>query len=860
YNPGPASVDLSGWYLDDADCGSGSSVIGAQSIAASGFFVVNADDAGDNFALDNAGDVVVLCDDSDTEIDRVAYGDEGRAPIAPFAASASQYSIARVTDGTDTDDDARDFNIDPTPTSGASNDPPGVDLGSTVVINELDAFPVSGGDMVEIHNPTGSAVDISGWRISDGDDVAILNAFGAIPAGGFLALDEDSDWTTEGTTGVDFASTDVVYLFDDTGVRVDQLGYAGEFEDDCYARVPDGAGPNDAYNFTTQGGGVTLLDQACTLGATNGGGGGSTMAEIFEIQGDGITSPLVGTSVLTEDNIVTAVGTDGFFMQTPAARDDADPDTSNGIFVFTDTMPTVMAGDLVDVEGVVQEFFDHTQIAATSVTDVGDMALPAPIDLATAVSTDPTAPTCNLSGGGDIFEAAYECLESMYVTATGITTSGSQGFGSDPVAEPFVVTGTTRPFREPGIEFPGLPGLPIYDGNLQVFEVDPDKLGLLNVPVRALTNFTARGGLGFDFGQYEIWPSFWDFSGLPTLPVPVRARKPGEFTVGSLNMFRFFDDIDDPGVPDQVVPTLEYQTRRAKFTQYILEVLDAPDILGVQEVEKIGVLQDLATDIAVADPSVVYTAFLIEGNDVGGIDVGFLVRDTVTVDVTTQLGALETLTVDGSLLHDRPPLLIEARYTADGANFPLAVMVNHNRSLSGIDDPTDGARVRQKRLEQAQSIAQKIQDFQTLNPAVPFIQVGDNNAFQFTDSYVDVIGQTVGDITPADNLLSGPDLVDPNLRIEVDQISADERYSFIFDGSAQVLDHALTSTAAQPFVRGMEFGRGNADAPEIEIDNPMNPLYSSDHDGFVLYLMVDPIIFTDGFESGDTSMWSSTVP
>ena len=64
--------------------------------------------------------------------------------------------------------------------------------------------------------------------------------------------------------------------------------------------------------------------------------------------------------------------------------------------------------------------------------------------------------------------------------------------------------------------------------------------------------------------------------------------------------------------------------------------------------------------IAAADPSVVYTAYLIEGNDVGTIDVGFLVRDSVVVDLPlTQFAATEILTFDGSLLHDRPPLLIE---------------------------------------------------------------------------------------------------------------------------------------------------------------------------------------------------------
>ncbi len=102
-----------------------------------------------------------------------------------------------------------------------------------------------------------------------------------------------------------------------------------------------------------------------------------------------------------------------------------------------------------------------------------------------------------------------------------------------------------------------------------------------------------------------------------------------------------------------------------------------------------------------------------------------------------------------------------------GAPFPVAVMVNHTRSLGGVDDLFDGDRVRQKRFEQAQSIAQKAQGFQTANPTPPLVLIGDYNGFQFTDGYVDVIGQIAGDLNPAENTLSGPDLVEPNLTRQV---------------------------------------------------------------------------------------------
>ena len=72
----------------------------------------------------------------------------------------------------------------------------------------------------------------------------------------------------------------------------------------------------------------------------------------------------------TEDNVVTAVGVDGFFMQTPTSRTDGDIDTSDGIFVFTGAAPAVAVGDLVDVLGQVVEFFGFTEFTAGATVTV----------------------------------------------------------------------------------------------------------------------------------------------------------------------------------------------------------------------------------------------------------------------------------------------------------------------------------------------------------------------------------------------------------------------------------------------------------------------------------------------------------
>lgn len=566
------------------------------------------------------------------------------------------------------------------------------------------------------------------------------------------------------------------------------------------------------------------------------------LLEIWEIQGDGATSPFRGDVVETLDNTVTVVVDNGFFMQTPDARTDGNVNTSDGIFVFTGSAPGVAVGDHVDVLGLADEFFGFTELTDSPVvTNHGPgTSLPSVVTLGASVpSPDPSLPSCAIE---------FECYESMLVEIiNGVVGGSNQRFGSDPIAEVYISASGERPFREPGVEFPGLadPMIAVWDGNPEVFELDPNRLGLPNRIIPAGSHFDASGVIGFEFGGYELWPTALTVYDA-VIPQAVRSRERAEMTIGSLNMFRLFDHINDPtdnstGRPrnDAVVSEAEYDRRRAKFVAYILDVLDAPDVLAVQEVEKLGVLEDLAADITAADAGVIYSAYLQEGNDIGTIDVGFLVRDTVEVDAITQIGKDEILAFDGSLLHDRPPLLLEGRSVNDGADYPFAVMTVHNRSLGSIDSASSGARVRAKRLAQAQSVATAVQALQDDNPDIRLVVTGDFNAFEFSDGYVDVLGQIRGDVDPAENLLSGDDIVEPDLINQVLAIGPEERYSFVFRGTAQVLDHALTSMALDQSVRGFEYGRGNADAAVDLINDAGTLLRASDHDGLVLFLTKD---------------------
>lgn len=780
------------------------------------------------------------------------------------------------------------FNTGQTPsgTPAGPGDPP-AEL--SFVINEIHADPsagiegdangdgtrdATGDEFVELVNTSAADIDISGWTLADGvgmrhtfppgtvvqGNCALVVFGGNTPVGSFggalvqiassgtLGLNNGGDTVTLTNPG-DAATISAVY--DGAGGNDQSLTLDPDVTGAALVRHTDAAGSGGALFSPgtridgSQFSGCDLLPQG--------------PFEIYEVQGSGNASPFIGLLVETENNVVTALGTDGFFMQTPALRSDGNIDTSDGIFVFTDSPPAVAVGDQVDVTGQVQEFFGFTRLTGSPTVsiDSSNNLLPAPVVLNDSVpSPDPATPSCSIE---------FECYEGMLVEIVNGSVGGSnQRFGSDPIAEVYISAGA-RAFREPGVEFPGLgmPPIATWDGNPEVFELDPDKLGLPNRIIPAGSTFDATGVIGFEFSGYELWPSRLTVREAES-PAGVRSTKRAEVTVGSLNMFRFFDDVDDPADmtsqgasrDDFVVSTEEYARRRSKFVDYILNGLGAPDVLAVQEVEKIGVLETLAADIAAADAAVNYTAILEEGNDVGTIDVGFLVRDSIAIDAVTQLGKDEILAFDGSLLNDRPPLLIEGRSVGEGADYPLAVMVVHNRSLGGIDSSSRGERVRAKRLAQAQSIAAKVQEMQAANPDLRLIIIGDFNAFEFSDGYVDVMGQIAGNFAPMENLLSGADLVDPDLMNQVLSIPDEERYSFVFRGNAQVLDHALTSSALDMSVRGLEFARGNADAAVGLINDETTPLRASDHDGLVLFLTKDQ---DDDGVNDDADLCAATV-
>src|ERR687883_373181 len=113
---------------------------------------------------------------------------------------------------------------------------------------------------------------------------------------------------------------------------------------------------------------------------------------IHDIQGASHISPKNGQTVSNVSGIVTAKRTNGFYMQDP--NPDADPATSEGIFVFTSSAPTVNVGDAVKVNGRVSEFRPGGSTSANLTTT--ELTLPA----ITVLSTGNPLPATTVVGTG----------------------------------------------------------------------------------------------------------------------------------------------------------------------------------------------------------------------------------------------------------------------------------------------------------------------------------------------------------------------------------------------------------------------------------------------------------------------------
>lgn len=574
------------------------------------------------------------------------------------------------------------------------------------------------------------------------------------------------------------------------------------------------------------------------------------LTPIHDVQGSGATSPLTGQAV-TVRGIVTAIKfNNGFFIQEPDALVDADPATSEGIFVFTSVAPPTNAvvGNLVQVTGTVAEFLPSTDPLSRSVTQLvlptvvllsTGNPLPAPIVLTTA--------SLNPLGGLDQLER----FEGMRVSIPSMTVvSPSEGTITESSATATttgvfhgVITGAARAFREPGLDPPTIPiplgsTPPIFDGNpegIQVRSRGQTGTNAIEVPVGALVTGLV-GVLDYVPRRYALLPD--PGSGTVAGGAILRAVSAPfaeEVTIASVSLGRFFDEVNDSNGA-VTLTAAGFDKRLNKASIAISDFLRAPDIVAVQEAENLRVLGLLADRInATSALAPQYVPYLIQGNDVGSLNLGFLVStrtispgvprvDVVELVQRSKNTVLNNPDSSTSLLHDRPPLLLRVNVNrAPGLSWPVTVLNLHLRSRNGLDDttpgssgwPTEGDRVRSKRQKQAEDVATIIQARQLANANENIVVTGDFNAYEFNDGHAHLLGVISGSAAPGAETLvneTASPVTPPlqNLSLNVPSI---ERYNRTDRGNAELATHTLASARAlqTTIAHRVEFARLNAD-------------------------------------------------
>jgi predicted extracellular nuclease len=573
---------------------------------------------------------------------------------------------------------------------------------------------------------------------------------------------------------------------------------------------------------------ATPQSAGCTLQVTVTG-----ITPISAIQGSGDRSPLDGRDVVIEgvvtgiddeqgasfgdDNSIRRFPEDaGVYVQTLPGQEDDSAATSEGIFVGFVRGPgferEALVGKRVRISGEVDEKFGFTMLREAVDTEpivLGDAALPAPVVIDPARAAGQTV-------AADGTRSYYESLEGMRVTlATGTANSG----GTNKFGELFLTPGATqdRVFRT---ENP--PGLLALDADAG--SGDPSN------PFRPTTENTAyvaadlfdrvdgaTGPLGFSFSHYKVLvqpgalPTVTD-SGMPFPYQGVPDQPAGTLRITAFNVENLFPvggRLDGGTVSEE-----EYTERRDEVAAAIAERLKRPDVVAVEEVVDLAVLQDLATKLGG------YTAYLEEGNDTRGIDVGFLVKTTVTASNVRQLGktATESLSVRCSDvpngLFDRPPLSVDVR----GANgLEVTVIVNHFSSKGAPDACREA---------QAAFVRDEVAALEAAGREV--VVGGDLNAFE-DESALTTLQDGKSSLT---NLWS--------------RAPEQERYSFAFQGRLQTLDHLLVTDGLDDAV--LDFRYAHFDNDYHDREGVAGGHKVSDHDPPIVTLADpnDPVALSCG--------------
>ncbi|MCL4649849.1 ExeM/NucH family extracellular endonuclease [Burkholderia multivorans] len=527
---------------------------------------------------------------------------------------------------------------------------------------------------------------------------------------------------------------------------------------------------------------------------------GGSATPIADIQGPGAPSPLAGQNVSIEA-VVTADfgGTDGFggfFVQQADPQRRNQPGVSEGLFVYA-PKARAKAGDLVHVTGKVEEKYGQTQLTlsgAIAVCANGQTVTPATLTLPV---DSPNA------------FAAYEGMLVRLPQTLTVTDNYELGrYGS-------VLLSNGR-LRTPTSVVPPSQAQSQIDANARnrlILDDGSNKQNPASVPYPApqlsaantlRTGYTVRdvqGVLEVRYGAWRVQPvpgaaaPTFDARANPRTNAP--ARDPhANLRVVSFNVLNYFNGnglgggFDDPN--NRGAKTYqEFQRQEAKIVS-ALKALDA-DVIGLMEIQNNGygelsAVRQLAAKLGgawrVVDPGT---------SRLGGDAIAVaMIYDSRKVE---PVGRAATLAIDDK---NRQPLAQSFRRI--GGKQALTIVVNHLKSKNCPDatsddlDQGDGQGCwNPTRTRAAAKLADWLAGTPTGVAGQGVLLIGDFNSYTYEDPI---------------RLLESR-----GYRNLVSRWIGANAYSYVYNGEAGYLDHALASLPLASHVKAVHEWHINADEP-----------------------------------------------
>lgn len=559
-------------------------------------------------------------------------------------------------------------------------------------------------------------------------------------------------------------------------------------------------------------------------------------ATIMEIQGIGVSSPLEGQSIITT-GVVTLLTADrrSFWMQDTAG--DGESRSSDGVFVYRGAQAgQVAVGDRVSLVAKVSEYIPYGRRDDLPLTELTYASRLRVISAGNRLP-DPV-PLIGLPKESIPDAVRYwESLEGMLVSVVQAPVVGP----TSRYGEFYVISGDSA-VRGSGY-YPENSHLVLRETGPNMVDYNPERIIVDDRTIARQLSLqpgdvlqSLVGVVDYGYSNYKIQPAEMTLSPGPTDNQSLYRRTDtrGNLVITTFNVENLFDLYDEPGKGDaSSTPTpAELELKLTKLSLAIIEELLLPEILVVQEVENTAILQVLG-DRVNEEAGTDYLAVSFETSDARGIETGFLFNQQMVqlIDAFQLTGPdVEAAFGSSSPSPGREPIV--GNFDVGGE--VITIIGNHFKSKGG-DDPLFGANwppvrsTETQRKAQAEAVRRYVSSRLAEDPNSLIVVAGDLNDFQFGEpgegaDHPASILEGFGDEIPLTNIIN---LVRPQ-----------DRFTYLYEGNSQVLDHILISPALLRYHVGQNILHFNAGYPYSLADDPTTAHRSSDHDPVELRLLI----------------------